>query len=115
MSTSHECPFWIGHTSKERHAELYQEIEAKFPQRNQKNPNVSGKATGRKKVGFSGPDPDGFIQVGSTPGIGCIKPVPSDPPSPTAPDSIKPASGTIVGALIDESLRPELRGNEEAR
>lgn len=31
MSTSHECPFWLGRTSKERHAELYTKIEAKFP------------------------------------------------------------------------------------
>ena len=38
MSTSHECPFWLSRTSKERHAELYAEIEAKFPRNNSKNP-----------------------------------------------------------------------------
>ena len=63
MSTSHECPFWIGRTSKERHAELYAEIEAKFPKKGPKNNRSANASTKRKKVGFSGPDADSFIQV----------------------------------------------------
>ena len=117
MSTSHECPFWIGRTSKERHSELYAEIEAKFPKANaksDKNAGVPKKSSGRKKVGFSGPDAEGFIQVGVTPGIAHIDPV-SKPSSPTPPDSIKPATGSIVGAPVDQILRPELQGNSEAR
>ena len=116
MSTSHECPFWIGRTSKERHVELYAEIEAKFPKSNPKGDrNAKKSSTGRKKVGFSAPDAEGFIQVGITPGIACIDAAPSEPSSPAPPDSKKPDSGSIVGALADETLRPELRGNEEAR
>ncbi|KAF8695183.1 hypothetical protein AX14_001880 [Amanita brunnescens Koide BX004] len=113
MSTSHECPFWIGRTSKERHAELYAEIEAKFPKGNSKdvNNNKNKKASGRKKVGFSAPDAEGFVHVG-TPGIARIDAIPFDS---EAPASVKPLEGSIVGALADESLRPELRGNEEAR
>ncbi|KAF8665519.1 hypothetical protein AX14_006605 [Amanita brunnescens Koide BX004] len=117
MSTSHECPFWIGRTSKERHAELYAEIEAKFPRKDSKkdkNAAASRQTLGRKKVGFSGPDADGFVQVGAAPGIARIDTVPESP-SPAPPDSIKPASGSILGALADEALRPELQGNEEAR
>ena len=116
MSTSHECPFWIGRASKERHAELYAEIEAKFPKLNPKSDrNGKKSSTGRKKVGFSAPDAEGFIQVGVTPGIARIDTVPSQPPSPVPPNSKKPDSGSIVGALADEALRPDLRGNEEAR
>ncbi|KAF8700940.1 hypothetical protein AX14_000593 [Amanita brunnescens Koide BX004] len=113
MSTSHECPFWQGRTSKERHAELYAEIEAKFPWKNPRNPNdpASKKTSNRKKVGFSAPDADGFVQVGGTSGIARIDAAPSPPP----PASLKPASGSILGTLADEALRPELRGNEEAR
>ena len=131
MSTSHECPFWIGRTSKERHAELYAEIEAKFPRTNAKGDKNAGfqkKTLGRKKVGFSNPDAEGFIQVGIAPGIARvdaapsgttagiarIDAIPSQPPSPS-PDSVKPAAGSIVGALADEALRPELRGNDDAR
>ena len=120
MSTSHECPFWIGRTSKERHAELYAEIEAKFPKSNAKNNNnqntgASRKASGRKKVGFSGPDAEGFVQFGIVPGTARIDAVPSESSSPAPPDSKKPDTGSIVGALADETLRPELQGNEEAR
>ncbi|KAF8712000.1 hypothetical protein AX14_013170 [Amanita brunnescens Koide BX004] len=118
MSTSHECPFWIGRTSKERHAELYAEIEAKFPRtnaKNDKNAGASKKTSGRKKVGFSGPDAEGFIQVGVAPGIARIDTVPSEPSSPPPPDSKKPDAGSIIGVLADEALRAELRGNEEAR
>ena len=119
MSTSHECPFWIGRASKERHAELYAEIEAKFPRKDDKGNKNTGaitrKTSGKKKVGFSGPDADGFMQVGSTPGSARIDAVPSKSPSPAPPDSVKPAHGSIVSALADDVLRPELRGNEEAR
>ena len=120
MSTSHECPFWIGRNSKERHAELYAEIEAKYPRKEQKNAGKNAHASarnslGRKKVGFSGPDKDGFIQVGVTPGMARIDTVISGPPSPQPPDSVKPAAGNIIGVLADEALRPELQGNEEAR
>ena len=120
MATSRECPFWIGRSSKEQHAELYAEIEAKFPRKNQKagQTGATRKNTSRKKVGFSNPDKDGFIQVGAAPGIAHIDPIPSPPhreSSPDAPASIKPATGNIVNNLADESLRPELRGNEEAR
>ncbi|KAF8651115.1 hypothetical protein AX14_008499 [Amanita brunnescens Koide BX004] len=110
MSTSHECPFWIGRTSKERHAELYAEIDAKFPKSERKN------GPGRKKkVGFSNPDADGFVQGGMATGIARIDTVPSKPSSPMPPDSIKPATGSIVGAPVDQILRPELQGNSEAR
>ena len=118
MSTSHECPFWIGRTSKERHAELYAEIEAKFPRtnaKNDKNAGASKKASGRKKVGFSGPDAEGFIQFGAAPGVARIDAVSSEPSSPAPPNSKKPDTGSIIGALADEVLRPELQGNEEAR
>ncbi|KAF8686768.1 hypothetical protein AX14_003818 [Amanita brunnescens Koide BX004] len=123
MSTSHECPFWIGRTSKERHAELYAEIEAKFPKKDVKDNRNAGavtrKTSGKKKVGFSGPDADGFVQVGSTPGmaqgIARIDVIPEPEPEPSAPASVKPPSGSIVGAIADEALRPELRGNDEAR
>ncbi|KAF8686586.1 hypothetical protein AX14_003837 [Amanita brunnescens Koide BX004] len=118
MSTSHECPFWMGRTSKERHAELYAEIEAKFPRtnaRNNKNNATSRMTSGRKKVGFSGPDAEGFIQIGTMPGVARIDSVPSEPPSPPPPNSKKPDAGSIIGALADEALRPELQGNEEAR
>ena len=119
MSTSHECPFWLGRTSKECHAELYAEIEAKFPRKNRKDTGAAannGKGnTGRKKVGFSGPDADGFVQVGIAPGIARIDAIASKSASPEPPNSLKPDSGSIVGALADEALRPELQGNEEAR
>ena len=115
MSTSHDCPFWQGRTSKERHAELYAEIEAKFPRKNPKDPKAPGRSAQRKKVGFSNPDADGFIRVGATEGTGRIEPVLSGPPSPIAPDSVKPTSGSILGAIADDALRPELKGNEEAR
>ena len=114
MSTSRDCPFWIGRSSKERHAELYAEIEAKFPKKNSKDvqAGTTRKNAGKKKVGFSKPDGEGFIQVGFTPGIARIDNV---APSPPPPDSIKAPSGSIVGHLADEALRPELKGNEEAR
>ncbi|KAF8701181.1 hypothetical protein AX14_000552 [Amanita brunnescens Koide BX004] len=125
MATSRECPFWIGRSSKERHAELFAEIEAKFPRKNQKTGQTSTtrKNTGRKKVEFSKPDSDGFIHVGAIPGIARIDSVPEplsprqEPPPPplSTPDSLKPPTGSILGAIADESLRPELRGNEEAR
>ncbi|KAF8636443.1 hypothetical protein AX14_010431 [Amanita brunnescens Koide BX004] len=106
-------------TSKERHAELYAEIEAKFPRTNAKGDKNTGfqkKTSGRKKVGFSNPDAEGFIQVGIAPGIARIDAAPpSGPPSPTPPASKKPDNGSIVGILADETLRPELRGNEEAQ
>ncbi|KAF8662812.1 hypothetical protein AX14_006997, partial [Amanita brunnescens Koide BX004] len=115
MATSKECPFWLGRTSKERHAELYAEIEAKFPKANQKDAQAghTRKTSGRKKVGFSNPDAEGFIQVGGTPGIARIDAVPD--PEPEPPASTKPQSGSIMGAIADEALRPELRGNDEAR
>ena len=116
MSTSHECPFWLGRTSKERHAELYAEVEAKFPKET-RNPQggITRRNAGpkRKKVDFSKPDAEGFVQVGVSPGIACIDTVPS--PSLSPPHSVKPQGGSIMGAIADESLRPELRGNEEAR
>ncbi|KAF8692346.1 hypothetical protein AX14_002571 [Amanita brunnescens Koide BX004] len=116
MATSKECPFYLGRTSKERHAELYAEIEAKFPRGNQKEAKTgpTRKSGGnRKKVGFSNPDADGFVQVGATPGIARIDTIPPEPSPP--PTSIKPLGGSIVGAIADEALRPELKGNEEAR
>ena len=63
MSTSRECPFYLGCTSKERHAELYAEIEAKYPRANAKAPQVGGgrKNLGKKKVGFGKPDAEGFV------------------------------------------------------
>ena len=111
MATSKECPFYLGRTSKERHAELYAEIEAKYPKKNQKDAqaNLTRKSSGRKKVGFSNPDAEGFIQVSVTPGIARIDAAPSPPAS------IKPLDGSIVGAIADEALRPELKGNDEAR
>ena len=119
MSTSHECPFWLGRTSKECHAELYAEIEAKFPRKNRKDTGAAASNskgnTGRKKVGFSSPDADGFVQVGIAPGIARIDAVASKSASPEPPDSLKPVSGSIVGVLADKALCPELRGNEEAR
>ena len=123
MATSRECPFWIGRSSKERHAELYAEIEAKFPRKNQKTgqTGTTRKNTGRKKVEFSKPDSDGFIHVGAVPGIARIDSVPDlppphqePPPSLNTPNSLKPPTGSIVGAIADKSLRPELKGNEEA-
>ena len=120
MSTSKDCPFYLGRTSKERHAELYAEIEAKFPRKNQKDAQVgpARKAGGKKKVGFSNPDADSFIHIGGVTGIARIDSVPSPTPpssSPPPPASVKPATGSVVGALADEALRPELRGNEDAR
>ena len=111
MATSKECPFYLGRTSKERHAELYAEIEAKYPRKSSKDAqaNSTRKSSGRKKVGFSNPDAEGFIQVGVTPGIARIDSIPS------LPASIKPSGGSIIGAIADEALRPELKGNEEAR
>ena len=113
MSTSQECPFWIGRSSKERHAELYAEVEAKFPRSNTKDKQagVTRKTTGRKKVEFSKPDSEGFVQIGGVPGIARIDTV----PEPAPPASVKPSSGSILGAIADESLRPELKGNDEAR
>ncbi|KAF8668003.1 hypothetical protein AX14_006266 [Amanita brunnescens Koide BX004] len=115
MSTSRECPFWIGRSSKERHAELYAEIEAKFPKPNSKDKQagVTRKTTGKKKVGFSKPDSEGFVQIGGVPGIARIDAVPE--PEPVPPTSIKPPTGSILGAIADEALRPELKGNDEAR
>ncbi|KAF8705651.1 hypothetical protein AX14_013861 [Amanita brunnescens Koide BX004] len=118
MSTSHECPFWLGRTSKERHAELYAEIEAKYPRAEKRKlaPDATRKSTGRKKVGFSKPDADGFVQViGGTLGIARIDGVHEPPPSPPPPASVKPLEGNIINTLADEALRPELRGNDEAR
>ena len=117
MATSKECPFWLGRTSKERHAELYAEIEAKFPKTNQKDTQagLTRKTSARKKVGFSNPDAEGFIQVGGTPGIARIDAVSEPEPEPEPPASLKPTSGSILGAIADEALRPELRGNDEAR
>ncbi|KAF8700501.1 hypothetical protein AX14_000768, partial [Amanita brunnescens Koide BX004] len=114
MSTSKECPFYLGRTSKEWHAELYAEIEAKFPRTNQKDPRTgtTRKTGGRKKVGFSNPDSEGFIQVGALTGIARIDAVPDEP---LPPASVKPLEGSVVGVIADEALRPELRGNEEAR
>ncbi|KAF8697731.1 hypothetical protein AX14_001262 [Amanita brunnescens Koide BX004] len=120
MATSHECPFWLGRTSKERHAELYAEIDAKFPRSNAKNPQggTTRKNAGpKKKVEFSKPDAEGFVQVGTSrhaPGIARIDAVPSPSSSPP-PASVKPLGGSIVGAIADECLHPELQGNEEAR
>ncbi|KAF8686196.1 hypothetical protein AX14_003864 [Amanita brunnescens Koide BX004] len=112
MSTSKECPFYLGRTSKERHAELYAEIEAKFPKARNAQTGPTRKSGGtRRKVGFSNPDAEGFIHVG-TPGIARIDTVPL---VSEAPASVKPLEGSIVGALADEALRPELWGNEEAR
>ncbi|KAF8692400.1 hypothetical protein AX14_002562, partial [Amanita brunnescens Koide BX004] len=114
MSTSKECPFYLGRTSKECHTELYAEIEAKFPKKTQKDTQAgpTRKTGSRKKVGFSNPDAEGFIQVGITPGIAHIDVI---PPEPQPPASVKPLGGSIVGAIADEALRPELKGNDEAR
>ena len=56
MATSHECPFWLGRTSKERHAELYAEIEAKFPKSGAKNPQ-GGTLVRKRRSGFLNPMP----------------------------------------------------------
>ncbi|KAF8661943.1 hypothetical protein AX14_007153, partial [Amanita brunnescens Koide BX004] len=69
----------------------------------------------KEKVEFSKPDAQGFVQVGSTPGIARIDVIPTPSPPPPPPVSVKPLSGSILGAIADEALRPELRGNEEAR
>ena len=111
MATSHDCPFYLGRTSKERHAELYAEMEAKYPKQNVANKgNAKDK---KKKVLFSKPDAMGFSTIGGTPGIARIDEVVPPPPSPPAPVSVKPLAGSIVtgGPL---GLRPELQGNEEA-
>ena len=122
MSTSKECPFYLGHTSKERHAELYAKIEAKYLQKNPKAPQADAnkRNTSKKKVGFGKPDAEGFIPVlGGTTGIARIDVVPSPPllpaPSPPPPASVKPMTGSIIGAIADEALHPELKGNEEAQ
>ncbi|KAF8664180.1 hypothetical protein AX14_006770 [Amanita brunnescens Koide BX004] len=121
MATSHECPFWLGRTSKEWHAELYAEIEAKFPRSGAKNPQggtTRRNAGPKKKVGFSKPDAEGFVQVGASSGVAGvarIDAVPSPAPSPPPPASVKPLDGSVIGMIADETLRPELRGNEEAR
>lgn len=114
MATSKECPFYLGRTSKECHAELYAEIEAKFPRKNQKDAQAgpTRKSNNRKKVGFSNPDAEGFIQVGATPGIARIDTVPDELAPPA---SLKPPGSSIIGAMADEVLRPELKGNDEAR
>ncbi|KAF8707301.1 hypothetical protein AX14_013649 [Amanita brunnescens Koide BX004] len=105
--------------SNPKFVNLKPEIEAKFPRKNRKDTGAAannGKGnTGRKKVGFSGPDADGFVQVGIAPGIARIDAIASKSVSPEPPNSLKPDSGSIVGALADEALRPELQGNEEAR
>ncbi|KAF8642901.1 hypothetical protein AX14_009682 [Amanita brunnescens Koide BX004] len=108
MATSRDCPFYLGRTSKERHTELYAEMEAKYPKQSVANQDKSkGK---KKKVFFSNPDAAGFIHVGSTPGIARIDQV---PPSPPAPASVKSLPGSIVTGG-PPGLRPELRGNDEA-
>ena len=97
MATSKECPFYLGRTSKECHTELYAEIEAKFPKVNQKDPRtgITRKTGGRKKVGFSNPDSEGFVQVGVSPGIARIDAVPDEP---LPPASVKPGNSTSVSA-----------------
>ncbi|KAF8721141.1 hypothetical protein AX14_010632 [Amanita brunnescens Koide BX004] len=108
LATSRDCPFYLGRTSKERHAELYAEMEAKYPKQNDTNKNnTKGK---KKKVLFSKPDAAGFSTVGHTPGIARIDEV---PPSPPAPASVRPLSGSIAPGG-PPGLRPELQGNEEA-
>ncbi|KAF8673880.1 hypothetical protein AX14_005297 [Amanita brunnescens Koide BX004] len=52
------------------------------------------------------------LQKFGTPGIAHIDAV---SPNLAAPASVKPTDGNIVGAIADETLRPELKGNEEAR
>lgn len=112
MATSHECPFYLGQSSKEHHAELYAEIEARFPRKNE----GKNKSTGKKKVLFSKPDEAGFIHVGAAKGIACIDAIPPSPSPP--PASVKPAGGSIVPIpptdSVEAILRPDLRGNEEA-
>ena len=108
MATSRDCPFYLGRTSKERHAELYAEMEAKYPKQNVANKGNTKEK--KKKVLFSKPNAEGFSVVGGTPGIARIDEV---PPSPPAPASIKPPSGSIVTGG-PPGLRPELHGNEEA-
>ncbi|KAF8716023.1 hypothetical protein AX14_012495 [Amanita brunnescens Koide BX004] len=125
MSTSKECPFYLGRTSKERHAELYAEIEAKFLRKTPKDAQAGitrrNAGGGKKKVLFSKPNADGFVKVGVPPGVACIDAVPSPQPlspapqaSPPPPASIKPSTGSIVGAATDAVLCLELKGNEEA-
>ena len=109
MAMSRDCPFYLGRTSKERQSELYTEMEAKYPKQN--DPNKDKAKGKKKKVLFSKPDAAAFIQIGSTPGIARIDEVP--PPSPPAPASTKPSSGSIVTGN-PPGLRPELQGNEEA-
>ncbi|KAF8673500.1 hypothetical protein AX14_005366 [Amanita brunnescens Koide BX004] len=110
MATSRDCPFYLGCTSKERHAELYAEMEAKYPKQNVANKGNTKEK--KKKVLFSKPDAAGFSTVGSTSGIARIDEVPL-PPSPPAPASAKPLPGSIVTGG-PPGLRPELQGNEEA-
>ena len=68
-----------------------------------------------RKVVVRVQDAVSFIQVGATSGIARIDTIPSKSPSPAPPDSVKPSHGSIVGTLADDALRPELRGNDEAR
>ena len=116
MSTSHECPYWLGRTSKERHSELDAEIAAKFPKERKK----SGNKVTRRKVGFAPPDSEGFSVVG-TQGIAHISPhnsptAPPRAPSPSPPASLKPTSGSVLPLVgpPPPGLRAELRGNNEA-
>ena len=108
MATSRDCPFYLGRTSKERHAELYAEMEARYPKQNAANKGNTKEK--KKKVLFSKPDTAGFSLVGGTPGIARIDVA---PPSPPAPAAVKPLSGSIV-MEGPPGLRPELQGNEEA-
>ena len=112
MSTSHECPYWLGRTSKERHSELNEEIAAKFPKEKKKN-QQGGNRTTRRKVGFTAPDAEGFSVVGAK-GITHISPVPSPIHLPP-PASLKPASGNVLplAGPPPPGLREELRGNSE--
>ena len=110
MATSRDCPFYLGRTSKERQADLYAEMQAKYPKQNAANKGNTKEKEKKKKVLFSKPDAAGFSQVGGTPGIARIDEV---LPSPPAPASVKPVSGSIVPGG-PPGLRPELQGNEEA-
>ena len=115
MSTSHDCPYWLGRTSKERHSELDAEIAAKFPKEKKKHQQGGNKVT-RRKVGFAPPDAEGFSVVG-TQGIAHISPVVSPrAPSPLPPASLKPASGNVLplAGPPPPGLCEELRGNSEA-
>ena len=116
MSTSHECPYWLGRTSKERHSELDAEIAAKFPKERKKG----GNKVARRKVGFAPPDSEGFSAIG-TQGIAHISPhnspvAPPQAPPPPPPASLKPASGSVLPFLgpPPPGLRDELSGNSEA-